>query len=469
MPEIPDECIPLIERVEGMLRDELSVEAGATIVLATSGGVDSVTLLDVLTILSYEHGYALHLAHVNHQLRGDESERDEAFVRSLAKRYDIPCHVTRVDTRRYARSHRLSIEEAARETRYRFLRQLSASVHAQYCAVAHTADDTAETLLLNLFRGSGLTGLAAIPPKRPLTKRAYLIRPLLGLTREEILRYATARALEWVEDSTNTDTSYLRNRVRHQVIPTLKEHFNSRIIETLSRTAQLLRGADGFIESLIESTFLQIAHISDSRVELDRAQLALLQPFMQGEIVERALRELTSTQPISHSAVERVLSLLSAENGTRQNVVGDIVALADRERIVLSQPSAVQTIYLPIFKLGSYSIGRYTITLEEVSRNEVRLGADPNVEYFDYDRLPYRLFFRTWQAGDRFAPIGMEGHHVLVADYLTNAKASNHDRRTAVVLATADDVVWLCGYRISEHYKLTNETRRIIRATFHRN
>lgn len=468
LPEIPNECIPIIERVERSLQEELAVEAGATIVVAVSGGVDSVTLLDILFILSYEHGYALHLAHVNHRLRGQESDRDETFVRSLAKRYDLPCHITHPDTASFARKHRLGIEEAARELRYRFLRQTCGTVHAQYCAVAHTADDTAETLLLNLFRGTGLTGLAGIPPKRALTKKAQLIRPLLGVTREEILLYAQTRSLEWIEDSTNADLAYRRNRVRRQILPALKEHFNPRIIETLARTAAILRQADGFIESLIESTYQQIARVYDGRVELDRAQLAPLHPFIRGEIIERAIGELTDRQAVSHAAVERVASLLTAPVGTRQSIIGSMSALADREHIVISDQASSQSIYLPIFKLGTYSIGRYTITLEEVDRDSVRLGVDPTVEYFDYDLLPYRLFLRTWQAGDRFAPIGMKGTNVLVADYLTNAKVSEYERRTAVVLATANDIVWLCGYRMSEHFKLTNDTRRIIRATFHR-
>ncbi|MDW8074938.1 MAG: tRNA lysidine(34) synthetase TilS [Bacteroidota bacterium] len=465
MPDIPEDCLPTIEHVERMLTTELAVEPGATILVAVSGGVDSVTLLDVLFILSYEHGYALHIAHVNHQLRGEESDADEAFVRTLAKRYDIPCHVTHVDTAAFARKHRLSTEEAARELRYRFLRQMCSTVHAQYCAVAHTADDTAETLLLNLFRGSGLTGLSGIPPKRPLTRKAYLIRPLLGITREEIVHYARARALEWRDDSTNAERSFRRNRVRLDLMPTLKEHFNPRIVETLARTAQLLRQADGFIESLIESTYTQIATARDGRIELGRSQLATLHPFVRNEIIERALTEL-SGKPVSHAAVERVVSLLSAETGTRQSVVGGIVAIADRQAIVLSDEKLFQTVYLPIFKLGSYSIGRYAIILEEVPRNDVRLGADPFIEYFDYDKLPYRLFLRTWQAGDRFAPIGMHGERVLIADYLTNVKASDYDRRTAVVLATADDIIWLCGYRMSETFKITNDTRRIVRATF---
>jgi tRNA(Ile)-lysidine synthase len=468
MPDIPDECAALIERVERMMRDEFAVEPGATILVAVSGGADSVVLLDVLFILSYEHGYTLHIAHINHGLRGEESSRDESFVRTLAKRYDLPCHTTHVETEAFARRHKLSIEEAARELRYRFFRQMCSTVHAQYCAVAHTADDTAETLLLNLFRGTGLTGLAAIPPKRPLTKRALLIRPLLGITREEITGYAAARKLEWIEDSTNIERTFRRNRLRLDVLPTLKEHFNPRIIETLARTATLLRQADGFIESLLESTYEQIATVHDGRVELDRAQLVHLHPFVQGEIVERAIGELTNGRPVSRAAIERVLGLLTAEVGTRHSVVGSIIGIADRQTIVLCDDETEQTVYLPIFKLGTYTIGRFTIVLEEVTRNEVRLGADPNVEYFDYDTLPYRLFLRTWRAGDRFAPIGMNGERVLVADYLTNAKASEHHRRTAVVLATADDIVWLCGYRMSDNFKITNETRRIIRATFQR-
>lgn len=468
MPEIPDDCIPIIEHVEHVLTTELSVEPGSTILIAISGGVDSVVLLDILFILSFEHGYQLHLAHINHKLRDAEADRDEAFVRRLAKRYDLPCHVTHVETRPFARKHHLSIEEAARELRYRFLRQMCGTIHAQYCAVAHTADDTAETLLLNLVRGSGLTGLAAIPPKRPLTKKAMLIRPLLGITRQEIVRYATARTLEWEEDSTNADPSYTRNRIRHQVLPVLKEQLNPRIVETLARTAELLRQADGFIESFIESTFLEIATIRDGRVELNRNALSQMHQFLQGELIERALSELTDRRTLPQAAVERVRRLLTAETGTRQSVAGTITAIADRTHLVLSDESTLHTVYLPLFKLGTYQIGRVTITLEEIDRNDVRLGANPNIEYFDYDKLPYRLFLRTWQAGDRFAPIGMDGRQVLVADYLTNAKLSDYDRRTAVVLATATDIVWLCGYRMSEHYKLSNDTRRIIRATFQR-
>lgn len=468
MPEIPDVCIPTIEHVEHMLSSELCVEPGSPILIAISGGVDSAVLLDILFILSFEHSYRLHLAHVNHKLRAEESDRDEAFVRTLAKRYDLPCHVTHVETAVFARKHRLSIEEAARELRYRFLRQMCSTVQALYCAVAHTADDTAETLLLNLLRGSGLTGLAAIPPRRPLTKKAALIRPLLGITRQQIHQYATARNLEWIEDSTNADRSLMRNRIRHQVLPVLREQFNPRIVETLARTAELLRQADGFIESFIESTFLQIATIRDGRVELNKNALRQMHPFLQGELIERALGELTDHRTVPHTAVERIRSLLSAETGRRQSVLASIVAVADRTHIVVSDESTLQAIYLPIFKLGTYHIGRFTITLEEVERNDVRLGADPNIEYFDYDKLPYRLFFRTWGAGDRLAPIGMGNREVLVADYLTNVKASDYDRRTAVVLATASEIVWLCGYRMSEHFKLTNETRRIIRATFQR-
>ncbi|MCX7929892.1 MAG: tRNA lysidine(34) synthetase TilS [Chlorobi bacterium] len=468
MPDIPNDCVSFIERIERTLRNELAVETGATIVVALSGGIDSIVLLDVLFILSYEHGYALHIAHVNHRLRSGESDRDEAFVRSVAKHYDLSCHITHVETESFARQHRLGIEEAARELRYRFLRQMCGTVHAQYCAVAHTADDTAETLLLNLFRGSGLTGLSSIPPKRPLTKKAQLIRPLLGITREEIVSYANARNLRWVEDSSNTERAYRRNRLRLDILPTLKEHFNPRIVETLARTAALLRQADGFIESLLESTYAQIATVRDGRVELDRTQLVHLHPFVQGEIIERAIGELTAGKAVSRAAVERVLGILTADIGTRHSVIGGIEALADRHAIVLSDEQAEQAVYLPIFKLGTYSIGRFSITLEEVSRNDVRLGTDPNIEYFDYDKLPYRLFLRTWQAGDRFAPIGMHGERVLVADYLTNAKVSEHDRRTAAVLSTTDSIVWLCGYRMSEMFKLTNETRRIIRATFQR-
>lgn len=462
VPLVSDEVHAIVERVENFMVNELLVDDGASILIAVSGGVDSVVLLDILSIISYERGYLLNVVHVNHQLRGDDSKRDERHVRALADRYHLGCHSTSVNVKEFASRHSLSIEEAARELRYKFFRQTSGTVRAGYCATAHHADDSAETLLMNLFRGTGLTGLAGIPPRRLLMKKTTLVRPLLCLSKSEILEYAKLRNLEWYDDDTNTIATFTRNKVRHDLIPKIKEEFNPNIVATLSRTASLLRRADGFIDSLIDSTYSDITTESDNKISIDVHKFSVLHEFLQGELAERAVAWLTTGKPVSLSAIDRIISLTDKAPGTKETLYQNVIALRERDSIVLMYENHVQEIYLSIYKLGVFHIGKYTITLDEVTRNDVRIGESKNVEYVDYDKLPYRLTLRTWHPGDTFHPIGMKGHS-KVSDYLTNAKVENSERSNTVVVTTTTDIVWLVGHRLSDDFKLTNETRRIVR------
>ncbi|MBL7998791.1 MAG: tRNA lysidine(34) synthetase TilS [Candidatus Kapabacteria bacterium] len=466
-PDVPDAVHGILEKVERYLHDELLVDEGANIVIGVSGGVDSIVLLDMLYIISFESGFNITVAHVNHNLRGADSKRDEKFVRTVSTNYKVQFHTTQVQVKEFAKRHSLSEEEAARELRYKFFRQTAGTVRANYCATAHTADDAAETMLMNLFRGTGLTGLSSIPPRRPLVKKTTLIRPLLCLSKAEILEYATARGLEWHDDETNTLTKYTRNKVRHDLLPKIKEDYNPNIIESLNRTASLLRKADGFIDSLIHSTYTEIVTEHDDKTTMDVNKLSALHEFLQGEIIERAMTSITFGKTVSFAAIDRITSLFTKEAGTRETIINNLIALRERDSIVLMYDQHIQEVYLSLYKLGTYSVGQYTITLDEVHRNDVRIGQDPNVEYLDYDRLPYRLTLRTWHAGDTFHPIGMNGH-TNVSDFLTNAKIEHSERSNVLVLTTATDIAWVCGMRMSDDFKITNDTRRIIRATYHK-
>ncbi len=464
-PELSEECETMVQKVEDFLVQELLVQDGESILVGVSGGVDSIVLLDILHVLSFEHAYQLNIAHVNHGLRDKTSKRDEKFVKSVADEYDIACHTTQVKVGEFAKKHSLSEETAARELRYKFFRQTASTLRAQFCATAHNADDAAETLLMNLFRGTGLTGLAGIPPRRSLVKKTQLIRPLLCLSKQDILEYARQRSLEWYEDETNTMTKYTRNKVRHDLLPKLKEEYNPKIVESLNRTATLLRRADGFIDSLIDTTYHSVVNERDDSCVIDVHQLEALHSFLQGEIIERAISALTFGRTVSFGAIDRILKLVEAEVGAREAVVNNVIALRNRDDIVLMYEQHLQEIFLSLYKLGSYSIGKYHLELEECHRNDVRIGQDHHVEYFDYDALPYRLTLRTWHAGDSMHPIGFNGH-MKISDILTNEKVEHSQRGHYVVLATATDIVWLCGMRMSEDFKITNETRRIVKATF---
>jgi tRNA(Ile)-lysidine synthase len=299
-----------VERVEKYLQNELLVEDGEVILVGVSGGVDSVVLLDILHVLSFEHGYTIYVAHVNHGLRGAQAKRDEKFVRSLAQKYDVQCHATTVQVKDFAKKHSLTEEAAARELRYKFFRQTSSTLRAGVCATAHTADDAAETLLMNLFRGTGLSGLAGIPPRRTLVKKTQLVRPLLQISKEEIKEYAEQRELEWYEDETNSITTYTRNKVRHDVLPKLKEEFNPKIIESLNRTATLLRRADGFIESFIDSTYHSVVVEKEDSCVIDINKLEVLHEFLQSEIIERCISTLTFGYLVKNRVLARISSTI---------------------------------------------------------------------------------------------------------------------------------------------------------------
>lgn len=408
--------------------------------VALSGGADSVALLSLLTTLKYDC-VALHC---NFHLRGDESDRDERHVRELTAKMGVPLEVAQMDVGARREMTSESIEMACRELRYRWFETMANRLDLQAIAVAHHRDDQIETFFLNLLRGSGVKGLAAMKPRNGLT-----IRPLLEITRSQITEYLTQKGLRWVTDSTNASDEYKRNRLRNRLIPHLNELFPG-ASEAISRTINNLRKQAGLLDETVKQ---RRGMYADENGVID---------------LQRIINE-------EECASELIYEILLSE-GFNASTVNDIIASADKtgltfnakerkyvlERGKLSPLSADNADRGGVFSHPGDLPGIVTETVERESLTTLR--CDNNTLLLDADAVAgeHRWELRHWREGDRMAPFGMRGTR-LVSDIFTDAKMSFAERRRQRVVTIDGDIVWLPGLRASRHYAVTEGTKTVMR------
>ncbi|MES2765908.1 MAG: tRNA lysidine(34) synthetase TilS [Bacteroidota bacterium] len=451
-------------KLENSLK-ELDVEKGSSIICAVSGGVDSVAMFHALLALAPSHGFRISVAHCNHNLRGQDSHRDEQFVRHITKKNNLYFNHTQVNVKHFAAKNSFSLEKAARVMRYRFFEKVARDSKFQYLSTAHTADDAAETFFLNLLRGSGLTGLSGIPARRPLTNKTSVIRPVLHFTKAELIEYAKKRNLEWHEDVTNSLSMFTRNKVRNELLPLLKEKFSPAVNDVIIRTMHLLQGADKVVTTRVNELVPHVAETTNGQTLLKTSLFSGLDEFIQGEIIQKIISEKFDSSPVSYEIIDRIIALLSSETGAICEISKQVYALRDRDGILFIKKTPVFNLNVMLDKIGSYEFGDHKIVLKEIPNRDLEFGADLNIEYFDADLLPKRLSLRTWQPGDAFQPIGMLGT-MKVSDFLTNEKVPLLDKLNVLVLATSSDIIWVCGMRISDKFKVTEKTDKVISVEF---
>jgi tRNA(Ile)-lysidine synthase len=455
----------LYNDVEKFLTKELFVDKTYKVVVAVSGGVDSTVLLDLLYQVSIKNGFELYVAHFNHKLRGEASDQDELFVQNLAQHYGLQCYRSSGKVKEYSKKNAMSIESAARQLRYNFFEKTTRTIKADFIATAHTSDDNIETFFINLIRGSGLTGLSGIPKVRQLVKNVRIIRPLLAFTKNDLINYAKIRKLSWREDESNNWLEFTRNKVRHNLIPFLENEFNHSITTNIARVTTFLQGADEFISKFIEDFYLNLIESpEENKVMLHIPKLNTYNTYLQGEIISHLLKKNFEISQVNFIQIDRIIALKNAETGSIVEINKFITCYKDRNYLLFTKNKIPLKVDEIIEKISTTIINNYTIKLEEVKLNQVKFTDDGNVEYFDYDKLPLTLKIRSWNEGDTFQPLGMEGTK-KISDFLIDKKVSNFDKNFIYVLSTNTDIVWVIGYQINEKYKLTKETKRVIRAT----
>lgn len=444
------------------------------ILLAVSGGADSTALLYAMCAIKAENGLGgdILCAHINHQLRGSESDGDEAFVIAQAEKLNLTVITKRLDVRRFARKNKLSIETAARNLRIESLLDVAQANDCKWVVTAHQKDDNAETVIQRLVRGTGFRGLGGIWPVRKFADGVGFVRPLLCVSRGEIVEYLRGRNLKWREDRTNIDCTYRRNYIRHRLLPALQQQCTGPIVEQLSELARSAQKFYSLVCSSAEKIWPQLADCAADNVTLDLKNFSAQHPAVKIEIVRRSLIHLGSGErDLTHQHYEKVLHLARQKTSGKQIELPDgFTVLRESGELIFARAKGIEERISKSIELevpGQTRFGRYLIeavTFETERKKFGKFNARKTnfVEWFDLDKVSLPIVVRSREQGDRFVPLGLRGEK-KVGKFLTAAKAPREIRKEVLIVADAEKIIWVCPVRIGEQAKVTSETRKILR------
>jgi tRNA(Ile)-lysidine synthase len=442
------------------------LRTGDRLVVAVSGGVDSVVLLHLLHQECKRWSLTISVAHFNHGLRPGAAEEDEKFVRRLAERWGLSVSVGRGPVEEVALRSGRGIEDAARTLRYAFFEEVRVATKSSAVATGHSADDNAETILLNLLRGSGVRGLSGIPVMRD---EGRIIRPLLFATREEIVGYAGATGLEWREDASNATDAHRRNIIRHHLLPVVRERINPGVARTLMRSAEVFGDIDRFLTHSARNGLDEVtACRTGQEVRLSCSRLLSYPTVMQGLILQLAVQEHTGYRLTSDRAAA-LSGVLHLQPGRTVELGGNWVATRTAEEIVITAVEAPVSYLLPVSIGTPCRIPGGSIDARFVEPPVTLDHHGAETEYIDADQTGTEgLMVRSWNEGDSFVPLGMSGHK-KVSDLLNEAGMPTLRKAGHPVLVSAEgEVLWVCGIRLGERCKVRHTTRRVIQLTYQR-
>ena len=433
------------QKVQNYIDKQDLLTSRAKIIVGVSGGTDSVVMLHILQKL----GYDCIVAHCNFHLRKKESDRDEIFVRNLAKEMKLACSVIDFETIKFAKTHKISIEMAARKLRYDWFDEMLKKHDAKAIVVAHNADDNVETLLMNLVRGTGIKGLTAIPPKN-----GFVVRPLLSCSRTEIENYLIKNGLNFVEDSTNASSDFKRNKFRNEIIPLLEE-INPAVRQTIYRAIDHFVGTNAIYQQAIEKIKSEIVQFTEKGFTID---IEKLQSKLQTQTV---LYEILFPLGFHPDVIEQINSSLNSESGKlfyseSHSLLKDrkfmiINSVNQTEEHVFSIPKEKNEVFQPLH----LRISRFDLYPDFIISK---------VSYciqIDEEKIQYPLTLRHWSEGDTFYPFGMK-HRKKVSDFFTDQKMNLFDKRQCWLLLSGEEIVWIIGKRIDNRFRISDETKKLI-------
>ncbi len=441
------------------------ISHGDNIVIGLSGGPDSMSLLHALIKAQKNMEFTIIVAHVNHGVRGEDALRDQLFVEKLASKLNLIHYSKNVDMVQHGKDMGITAEEAGRELRYGFFREILEKHGGGKIAVAHNKNDQAETLLMRIMRGTGIDGLKGME-----FKVGDIIRPILNIYRDEIEDYIEMNQIETVLDKTNLMNIYSRNKVRLEMIPYIERNFNPNIIDSLWRLSQISKVDSEFLEKYSRKKFESIVKLqSHNSIILDMNLLLNEDKSIQQRVIRITIEELASgLQGFSEQHINSILGLVELGTGKSINLPENLIARTSYENLVIEKGLEYKSqdfLYEVVLGHNQFTNLYYTFNVEvfHIDRiKEIKMGR--YVKCFDYDKIKGRLAIRNRRAGDKFIPFGMSGSKKL-KDYFIDEKVNKEIRKEIPLLIDDENILWVVGYRTSDLYRLTQETKKVLVVT----
>ncbi len=453
----------LSEKVMGFIKENSMFHKGEKVIVAVSGGPDSICLLYILNDLKAELGIILLGAHVNHCLRGDESDKDEEYAKKTCEILGIDFYSKKVDIHKISEEKGMSCEMAGREVRYEFFDDLKTKLKADKIALAHNANDQAETILMRIMRGTGIDGMVGIRPVRD----GMYVRPILHLSRKEIEEYCQVNNINPRIDKSNLENIYGRNKVRLDLIPYIEKNFNKDIIKTLNRLSDIVKKDNDYLETVANEEYKKYCDIGERRVTLDKKAF-LEHEAIISRIIRYALLEVNNN--LYNFEKVHVYSIIELQ----KHETGKTVMLP--QNIVVENCYGSIHIYINV-KATEVNDNEYFLNINENNviyplNKIVKLKIEPKgkfvevkgndcIKYFDYDKTLEPITIRHRKEGDRFTPLGMKGSKKL-KDLFMDLKIPKSKRNEIPLICFGDDIGWVVGYRVSEKFKVSKDTQNIL-------
>ncbi|MGE5409819.1 MAG: tRNA lysidine(34) synthetase TilS [Clostridiales bacterium] len=434
---------------------------GDRLLIALSGGPDSVFALHFFYKFKRKFQIELGAAHINHSLRGQNSDEDERFCKNLTEELKIPFFPQRVDVKSFSKDSGLSIEEAARNLRYNVLKNIAQEQNFVKIVTAHNMSDNAETVLLNLFKGTGLKGISGIPPKRE-----NIVRPLLSLSKQEILEYLQLNGIPYRIDESNLSNDYQRNFIRNVLLPEIKNNLNPAVENNLFNSSVNFRNAKEIIDFQVSQIIPRMLVLSDESLEIKLDESEFISSPALGEVLKKAIEDKFKVD-FSFGDLLKIRSLIENQAGRKILLSGGLAAYRERISIIIRNDTIEEFSSVEI-KIGETKeiLGKY-ISVKDYTKSEtIKLEdlftySNGYREFISFDSLEDEFVIRRWQPGDKFIPLGMHSYK-KISDFLTEQKLLVSQKKKQLVLTNRDKIIWIPGLRIDDRYKITEKSKRIL-------
>lgn len=431
------------------------IKPGDKLLVAFSGGPDSVFMLHFLYKFRRKYKVDLAAVHFNHLLRGKESDRDEEFAIKFCADYKIPIVSKKINVKSFAEKNKMSLEEAARNLRYDYLESLSRKLNCDKIVTAHNQSDNTETVLLNIFTGTGLNGFAGIP-----VVRNNIIRPLLSLSKKEIVDYLKNCKIPFRIDSSNLKSEYKRNFLRNKIIPLLKKNINPSIDQSVFRSAKILESTLPEIRKQIEKKSNRYFDYKNDKLTINNKLFEDLEEGIAGDALLKEVRNNFSID-LGYNDYKKLSRLALQHKGKTVQLGDGVEAIKETGFILLKKESAQKRkSTVELLPDSETELFGKTVGIEKCKRTDIRINNKRDVEFVNADKLQGMFILRKWKNGDRFIPLGMNNFK-KVSDFLTDSKVSSVDKKNQLVLTNGNNIVWIVGLRIDDRFKINSQTKKI--------